>query len=76
MRDRGGAVRLISDDLDEILKLSDRLIVLHAGEVMGEFGPRSSPEQIGLAMTGMHVHEGRVKRVRVDVVSYAERATS
>jgi ABC-type uncharacterized transport system ATPase subunit len=76
MRDRGGAVLLISDDLDEILKLSDRLIVLHAGEVMGEFGPRSSPEQIGLAMTGMHVHEGRVKRVRVDVVSYAERATS
>jgi general nucleoside transport system ATP-binding protein len=57
MRGRGGAVLLISDDLDEILKLSDRLIVLHAGEVMGEFGPHSSREQIGLAMTGMHVLE-------------------
>jgi general nucleoside transport system ATP-binding protein len=55
MRARGGAVLLISDDLDEILKLSDRLIVLHAGEVMGEFGPESSSERIGLAMTGMHL---------------------
>ncbi len=57
MRARGGAVLLISDDLDEILKLSDRLIVLHAGEVMGEFGPESSSERIGLAMTGMHLHD-------------------
>jgi simple sugar transport system ATP-binding protein len=57
MRGSGGAVLLISDDLDEILKLSDRLIVLHAGETMGEFEPESSRELIGLAMTGVQMHE-------------------
>jgi ABC-type uncharacterized transport system ATPase subunit len=71
MRRRGGAVLLISDDLDEILKLSDRLIVLHAGEVMGEFGPHSSREQIGLAMTGMRPYEGRLETVVVHAGQHA-----
>jgi simple sugar transport system ATP-binding protein len=53
MRDRGTAILLISDDLDEILKLSDRLVVLYGGAVAGEFRPDASRHQIGLAMTGM-----------------------
>lgn len=57
MRCRGGAVLLISDDLDEIIKLSNRFIVLYGGEVMAEFEPEASREQIGLAMTGMHVRD-------------------
>jgi simple sugar transport system ATP-binding protein len=53
MRDRGTAILLISDDLDEVLELSDRLVVLYGGAVAGEFGPDASRHQIGLAMTGM-----------------------
>jgi simple sugar transport system ATP-binding protein len=53
MRDRGTAMLLISDDLDEVLELSDRLVVLYDGAVAGEFSPDASRHQIGLAMTGM-----------------------
>lgn len=52
-RDRGGAILLISDDLDEIAKLSDRIIVMHRGEIMAEMSPDASREKIGLAMTGV-----------------------
>jgi general nucleoside transport system ATP-binding protein len=76
MRSRGGAVLLISDDLDEILKLSDRLIVLHAGEVMAEFGPHSSREQIGLAMTGMHAQQGWIEREHANAVAHSGRQAS
>jgi general nucleoside transport system ATP-binding protein len=69
MRARGGAVLLISDDLDEILKLSDRLIVLHGGEVMDEFGPEDSRERIGLAMTGMHARDGGLEPNRANAAA-------
>ncbi len=49
----GVAVLLISEDLDEILALSDRLIVLYEGAVSGEFDPDTATvEEIGLAMAG------------------------
>jgi general nucleoside transport system ATP-binding protein len=54
MRARGTAILLVSDDLDEILKLSDRLMVLYDGAVAGEFSPDSSRHEIGLAMTGVN----------------------
>jgi simple sugar transport system ATP-binding protein len=51
--DRGSGVLLISEDLDELEEMADRLLVLFAGAVVGEF-PRGAwgPEQVGLLMTG------------------------
>jgi ABC-type uncharacterized transport system ATPase subunit len=49
----GVGVLLISEDLDEILALSDRVVVIYEGELTGEFDPDSaSVEEIGLAMAG------------------------
>jgi simple sugar transport system ATP-binding protein len=49
----GVAVLLISEDLDEILALADRVIVLYEGGISGEFDPRTATvEEIGLAMAG------------------------
>ena len=50
---RGSGVLLISEDLEELEEMSDRLLVLFAGAVVGEF-PRGawSAEQVGLLMTG------------------------
>jgi simple sugar transport system ATP-binding protein len=53
-RERGAAVLLISEDLDEIFALSDRIAVLFEGEVMGEaVVEEASKEQIGLWMSGV-----------------------
>ena len=49
----GVAVLLISEDLDEILALADRVLVLYEGRMSGEFDPAASTvEEIGLAMAG------------------------
>jgi simple sugar transport system ATP-binding protein len=57
-RDRGAAILLISEDLDEILQLSDRILVLFAGEVMGTLVSQEAElEEIGLMMAGAHRHE-------------------
>ncbi len=52
-RELGLATLLISEDLDEILALSDRILVIFGGEIMGEL-PRSeaTPEKLGLMMAG------------------------
>jgi general nucleoside transport system ATP-binding protein len=53
-RARGAAVLLVSEDLDEIFALSDRIAVLFEGEVMGESViEEASREQIGLWMSGV-----------------------
>lgn len=52
-RDNGVGVLLISADFDEILELSDRIVVIFEGQIMGEFsGKDPSIEEISLAMTG------------------------
>jgi simple sugar transport system ATP-binding protein len=52
-RDRGAAVLLISEDLDELLSLSDRILVLYEGQIMGEVPPDDDRvEEIGLMMAG------------------------
>jgi general nucleoside transport system ATP-binding protein len=51
-RDEGKAVLLVSLELDEILSLSDRILVIYEGRIVGEFGPDATEEQLGIAMTG------------------------
>jgi simple sugar transport system ATP-binding protein len=53
-RRRGTAILLISEDLDEIFALSDRIIVLSGGRVMGEplRTETATREQVGLLMMG------------------------
>jgi simple sugar transport system ATP-binding protein len=56
MRDAGHAVLLISTELDEILALSDRILVLYAGKVAGEIlRGEASRERIGSLMTSRAV---------------------
>jgi general nucleoside transport system ATP-binding protein len=53
-RARGAATLLISEDLDELLALADRLAVLFDGRVMGILPARGAdPEEIGLLMAGI-----------------------
>jgi ABC-type uncharacterized transport system ATPase subunit len=51
-RDEGRAILLVSLELDEILSLSDRILVIYEGRIVGEYGPDVSDEQLGIAMTG------------------------
>ena len=51
-RDEGRAILLVSFELDEILSLSDRILAVYEGRVVGEYSPDVSSEELGLAMTG------------------------
>ena len=51
-RDKGRAILLVSLELDEILSLSDRILVLYEGKIAGEHTGAVSEEQIGLEMLG------------------------
>jgi general nucleoside transport system ATP-binding protein len=51
-RDEGRAVLLISLELEEILSLSDRILVIYEGRIVGEYGPDVDAETLGLAMIG------------------------
>jgi len=52
-REMGAGILLISEDLDEIVAMSDRIAVLYDGEIMGVLPPRSvNMEEIGLMMGG------------------------
>jgi general nucleoside transport system ATP-binding protein len=42
----------VSFELDEILSLSDRILVMYEGEIVGEYSPDVSEEELGIAMTG------------------------
>ena len=53
-RDKGSAVLLISEDLDELFKLSDRLIVLYEGKAIKEIdADLATIDTVGLAMAGI-----------------------
>jgi simple sugar transport system ATP-binding protein len=51
-RDKGRAILLVSLELDEVLSLSDRILVIYEGEIVGEYPPTVSEETLGIAMTG------------------------
>ena len=62
-RDSGTAIVIISYDLDEILALSDRILVMYEGAIIGSADPRTaSREEIGMMMAGIrpetHVVDG------------------
>jgi len=51
-RDEGRAILLVSLELEEVLSLADRILVMYEGEIVGEFPPTASEEELGIAMTG------------------------
>ena len=54
LRDEGKAILLISVELDEILSLSDRVLVMFDGEIMGERDTANTNEkELGLLMAGV-----------------------
>ena len=53
-RNKGSAIMLISEDLDELFKLSDRLIVIYEGRIIKEFDiDDANTNNVGLAMAGV-----------------------
>jgi general nucleoside transport system ATP-binding protein len=53
LRDQGKAIVLVSVELDEIRALSDRILVMFSGSIVGECGPSASESDIGLLMAGI-----------------------
>ncbi|HEU4449603.1 MAG TPA: ABC transporter ATP-binding protein [Gaiellaceae bacterium] len=51
-RDEGRGILLVSFELDEVLSLSDRILVIYEGRIVGEYAPDVSEEELGIAMTG------------------------
>jgi simple sugar transport system ATP-binding protein len=55
LRDAGCAVLLISAELEEVTALSDRLLIIHDGKIVGDVDPKvATTEEIGLMMTRGH----------------------
>ena len=64
-RENGMAILLISEDLDEIMALSDRIAVIFEGQIMDIVrGAVATPERLGLLMAGVK-EEGEEREVRV-----------
>ena len=64
-RNKGKAVLLVSLEMDEVLDVSDRILVMYEGELVGELDPKkTNPKEIGLYMAGAK---------REEVPSYADR---
>jgi len=52
-RDAGAAVLLVSLELDEVMNLSDRILVMYEGEIVGDFDPdKTNVQELGLYMAG------------------------
>ena len=52
-RDNGKAVLLVSLELDEVMNLSDRILVMYEGEIVGELDPKTTTvNELGLYMAG------------------------
>jgi ABC-type uncharacterized transport system ATPase subunit len=51
-RDKGRAILLVSLELEEVLSLADRILVIYEGRIVAEYTPDVSEQQLGIAMTG------------------------
>ena len=52
-RDSGAGVLLVSLELDEVMNLSDRILVMYEGEIVGELDPKKTTiQELGLYMAG------------------------
>jgi ABC-type uncharacterized transport system ATPase subunit len=52
-RDQGKAVLLVSLELDEVMDVSDRILVMYEGEIVGDLNPKEiTVEELGLYMAG------------------------
>jgi simple sugar transport system ATP-binding protein len=66
-RQEGTAILLISEDLDEILALSDRIAVIYEGQIMGVVdSDQATPEQLGLLMAGVKAEHPVQTKTLVD----------
>ena len=53
LRDEGKAILLVSLELDEVMNLSDRILVMYEGEIVGELDPKTTTvQELGLYMAG------------------------
>lgn len=59
-RDAGKGVLLVSLELDEVINVSDRILVMYEGEIVGEFDPKQvTVDVLGLYMAGAKREEGQ-----------------
>nr|MCR5723044.1 heme ABC transporter ATP-binding protein [Lachnospiraceae bacterium] len=57
------AVLLISLELDEVMNVSDRILVMYEGEIVGEFDPKTvTVQELGLYMAGAKRQDGKTGR--------------
>jgi simple sugar transport system ATP-binding protein len=56
-RDNGKGVLLVSLELEEVLSLADRILVIYEGRIVREYPPDVTEEELGVAMTGGRVGE-------------------
>jgi simple sugar transport system ATP-binding protein len=56
-RAQGKAILLISLELEEARSLSDRIVVIYAGRIVGEVGPDATDEELGLLMAGREAEQ-------------------
>ncbi|MBQ9815723.1 MAG: ABC transporter ATP-binding protein [Lachnospiraceae bacterium] len=62
-RDSGAAVLLISLELEEVMSLSDRILVMYEGEIVGELDPKTTTvQELGLYMVGAKRDDGKEGR--------------
>jgi simple sugar transport system ATP-binding protein len=59
-RDSGTAVLLVSLELEEVMSLSDRILVMYEGEIVGELDPKTTTvQELGLYMAGAKRQTGK-----------------
>ena len=59
-RDAGKAILLVSLELDEVMNLSDRILVMYEGEIVGEVDPKKTTlQELGLYMSGAKRDDGK-----------------
>lgn len=77
-RDSGAAVLLVSLELEEVMNLSDRILVMYEGEIVGELNPKETTvQELGLYMAGAKrnngVEESASKAEEIEIVDDAEK---